>query len=452
MPNEQHNVDGLYQRRVSNNHVLLPMLLLMSMVIFFAINSSVNYVVIKPSPRIIHTFFYLSIFIFIVCFCVQNNQNIVRLYISKKTISLVGFLLYLSLYSFVYQSPQDFRQTIVGSAGGVLLFLLLGLITNHAISSLYELSWKSFRVRFMFFTFLLLTVYFSFDLLYQCLAALRSDIMLVKGGSLDYQRPSNYISLFVFIFANVFIIFIEKVRNTLLRNLLLIFLLCLVVMLALVILMYGSNKNSILLAWYAILISIYFLSRRYFSSWRKLENILGAIYLFLFNRKAKLFYLFFIILLVSYFSYHGLPDIRWFDFGSSSISNNSSVSSRLALLSNFWVQFSVNPIFGRPDVASITTGVGTYPHSSLLSILTNLGLMGFFMFISFLLYYFSERVRLIKYSTSKDKAYNIFIMLTFTSVLFLSIVGTFFTWSVLWFILGMFYYPARIKLIRNEIS
>jgi hypothetical protein len=146
-------------------------------------------------------------------------------------------------------------------------------------------------------------------------------------------------------------------------------------------------------------------------------------------------------LILSSLSYLGIDfsNTRLGGFGSTS--EISSVTGRLALWSNFFIQFKYSPFFGHMNVDCLTTGCGSYVHSVFASLLTHTGLLGFLLFVSYLLLVTKELFRV--NSSLQDEIFittNIYkfcIVLFFLAILVLGVIGIFLTWIVLWFTFGL---------------
>jgi len=146
-----------------------------------------------------------------------------------------------------------------------------------------------------------------------------------------------------------------------------------------------------------------------------------------------------VILSVSSYLGIDLTMTRLGGFGSGEV---SSVSSRLALLDNFAVQFAHSPFFGNMNVDCLTTGCGSYVHSLLATLLTHTGFFGFFLFSSYLILAYKERLKVENNQAQKSvlaaNIFNLYSMLFFSAVLLIAIVGTSLTSATLWFTMGVF--------------
>jgi O-antigen ligase len=111
----------------------------------------------------------------------------------------------------------------------------------------------------------------------------------------------------------------------------------------------------------------------------------------------------------------------------------SSVTGRQSLISTFWNQFSVSPIFGHFEAELVSgIGYGWYLHSLPLSFLTHTGIIGFGLIVAILLILLHSRLqRLQIYPWERRQA------LLMLLILGLATFTTFMTWPVFWFMLGV---------------
>jgi len=138
--------------------------------------------------------------------------------------------------------------------------------------------------------------------------------------------------------------------------------------------------------------------------------------------------------------------LRITGFGSGEV---SSLDSRNAIFTeNFYLHFMLNPIFGHTQIELLTTGPGTYVHST-LSILTHLGLVGFVIFLCLLLaiYFEISHSFQARYSSIySNQMYGLFRLLCLFAVLVMGTFSAFFVWMPLWFAFGLFgnwYHQSR---------
>ena len=127
----------------------------------------------------------------------------------------------------------------------------------------------------------------------------------------------------------------------------------------------------------------------------------------------------------------------------------TSVNSRLSGFSEFPSQFAVDPILGNYDSHTIAqSGDGFYMHSVMLSLLSHAGLVGFSVFsagfITILIWQW-------RFASLGDQVagYN------FWSLLAAFVLGSFvafFTWTPLWFVIGMCLVSRRKPVFKVDME
>jgi hypothetical protein len=132
--------------------------------------------------------------------------------------------------------------------------------------------------------------------------------------------------------------------------------------------------------------------------------------------------------------------LRIFGYGEAKI---TSIDSRLALFQNFYVQFSLNPLFGNAQADVLTTGAGTYIHSVVVSIMTHMGVVGLLLFLglNFSIYRQISRSRNRNFEFRhlyNDKKYGLFRLIALATVLLFGTLTAFYTWLPYWFSVGIF--------------
>jgi hypothetical protein len=110
-----------------------------------------------------------------------------------------------------------------------------------------------------------------------------------------------------------------------------------------------------------------------------------------------------------------------------------SVETRLELLPTFAAQFNVAPFFGHSEAELVSgIGEGNYLHSVVLSMLTHNGVVGTLCFAQVMFKYVKEANDPAKMNALRQCT-KWFLVLSVTLGAFM----TFYTWPVLWFLLGM---------------
>jgi hypothetical protein len=214
--------------------------------------------------------------------------------------------------------------------------------------------------------------------------------------------------------------------------------------------MIGSNNTLVNLGGLLFATTIFYI----FINFTKSENLLSQIKLnikkiFLSKLTSKLFGSIFVSLFIVFVLLVGLINFfdidldrfRIFGFGSGDM---SSISSRLALLNNFFIQFDYNPIFGNMDVDRLTTGEGSYTHSFILSLLSHLGIIGFILFFIYLFVAIKEKLNNHN-NLFVNNLLSLYSLVVFAGIFAIASFGTFITWIPLWFLLGLIFPPIKFK-------
>lgn len=132
-----------------------------------------------------------------------------------------------------------------------------------------------------------------------------------------------------------------------------------------------------------------------------------------------------VAVLFSLYYVFGLPQVSVLNYGAGI--NIGSLMGRWEILTEYGLlQLAVDPIFGRVNAENVV-GANLYVHS-LLSIQTHLGLIGVMLFLFFLAWSWFSTV-----GRSMEKT----VIVLASPVLFVCLIGSFFTWYPLWFVSGV---------------
>lgn len=354
-----------------------------SFMIFLCANSTLPYLALYP-PKMNYIYLYLATISAIpVIYSTFSFSYISK--ISYKTLLLICFLLYVVINSSLYLSTTDLKQVLIGSTGGIFFFFIFGFALNRCLIMLtynyHCCSKKTFMINFI----ILFGVVSLVLLLHPALSNVRGSIFYLKGSNPSYQRPADYISVLYIIL--IFLIFrkIDLLPNIVKKYY--YFFLATILSLAtlLLLLLYGSNKGSLLVSAVYVFFLILFFNLEVLS--KNNTRFLKKIFKVMISKTTVLLIAVLLSIVLIYINKYGLPHIRIFSWGTESLLESSSLTSRISLDSNFFQQFFNSPVFGQFNVEDITTGVGTYPHSLILSLLTKLGIVGFAIFSIFLFFY-----------------------------------------------------------------
>lgn len=374
------------------------------------------------------------------------------------------FFLYV-FFNIVFDSLsfEELKKISIGTTNGMLFSYIAGSIVSVSLVIIHDLSRKKLNIYrtsiFLLFIACLLAFILSFITLGAKLSEIRADVFLITEQNGFYQRSAAFMfMLFLLLstwFVSVFLINNKKTPLTSLTLLLSFALLFgLAVLLMLTSQLIGSNSGFVTIGGFLMVLVTYILIYKMDINllnklkYLKLRSILFSkisihILLIVFS-----FLLVSLSLLVYFLDDIGIniESFRIMGFGEGKI---TSVDSRIDLLmSNFITHFLYSPILGNSMVDSLTTGTGTYVHSS-LSVLTHHGIVGFTLFVLFL--YFSYRdVALVnakptKYNMLSLRGYKLYQLFTFFTVIVFALFSAFFTWMPFWFCIGLCVISFKVK-------
>ena len=398
---------------------------------------------------------------------------IINLLFSFKPYTKVSFLFLLLFFLyFIFRISLDFadlkilKAYTVATSGGIILFYFLGFSSRLAIENSFCLYFSakhkfifnlSLLLGFCFFSFFVIGAFLNF------LSLLREDVLLIKDLDGMYQRAGDFVSIFflyISVLYNYYLIYEKHQNKRFFFHIIRILYYTLIIIGIWLSQMIGSNKATVLLIGILILsISIDFMN-----SFRKYLHYSSHILITGF--KSKILYriiayilistfLTFLVFSVILFFYNiDISQLRIFGFDRLEI---TSLSSREKLREVFLEQFFHSPFFGNMNVGNFTTSQGSHAHSFILTLLSHLGLIGFIIFISYLYLTLKEFFTLknINFNfTEYNKLYfynniKIFSFFLFFGVFFIASIGTFITWTPLWFVLGLIFPPIQFKKLNK---
>lgn len=374
------------------------------------------------------------------------------------------WLLLLFLAYFIFRIGIDIGEMdrlkayTLATSGGVILFYILGtlvavIIGQHPKNAVQAKNYFKYFTLF-FIGYLVISYGLLLSVFFELGARLRTDILLLEDAGGAYQRPGNFLVIGYLMLITLYAQFIslKQTQNSLLwvrlSSLAAFGVFIIYTLTALLIAqMIGSNNATVLIAGLgliviAILMLLWLKSVRNYLSVKPLTftrltfgKVTSRLAVF---GVLALVLLIGVILSVSNYLGIDLTMTRLGGFGSGEV---SSVSSRLALLDNFAIQFAHSPFFGNMNVDCLTTGCGSYVHSLLATLLTHTGFIGFFLFTFYLVLAYKERFKLILTSSSnftlKSNIVNLYAILFVSAILVIGVLATSLTWATLWFSLGL---------------
>jgi hypothetical protein len=372
---------------------------------------------------------------------------------------LLAFLFYFNLRIIVDTGSLDkLRAYTVATSGGVILFYALGTIVSIIVNQHIKNSIKSKNYFtsyvYSFVIYLFLSLCLQLDLLYEFSTKLRIDIFLIEDMDGSYQRPGNFlvINYIVILYLYAHFSALKKISGNLtsqFTSVIVFFLFAFYTLISLLISqLIGSNSATVVIAGLGILVIamlalLHIKSVIVYLSKKKIGFVKLALSKLLLRFCAFVFFVLAVlvvaILVGSNFLGIDLSMTRIGGFGSGEF---SSVSSRLELLNNFTIHFSYSPFLGNMNVDCLTTSCGSYVHSLPAMLLTHTGLLGFFLFLTFIVIAFKERFIIrnmhIDILLLPVNILNTYLFFMFLFVLLISSAATALTWATLWFSMGLF--------------
>ena len=374
----------------------------------------------------------------------------------KSLLILVIFLIYLLLKLVIdIQDIAQIKAYTVGTSGGVIFAVVLGLMLSFIISDFYINMVKSKKASnfssILIISYLCLLLWMFMTLYQTFYADIRGDYFLISDWEGNYQRPGNFIFMQVLLAGALVALLCS------LRNIVNSFFIFLAVLLFIMISVFGMLLSQIIgsnsgfaatAGFFLVLLSYVYISfSRVF-----IEGMfrVGFNHL-IFSRLGKKIItgitvvsivVFGVgVILLDYLSFD-LSKLRVFGFGlgaTTNITTIRSLDSRIEIFQdNFIEQLNYNPVFGNAQVDVLTTGAGSYAHS-ILSILTHLGLIGFFIFCALLIQMYLE-ISKNEYSCHNlysDIRYSLFRLFAMSAILVFALISAFYTWMPLWFAIGL---------------
>lgn len=341
-------------------------------------------------------------------------------------------------------------QILIGSTGGILFFLFIGIgvatITNKVLAE----SIKGTRIYINASLIILVTALISnLYLSISFIPGLRDDIFLLLDPSINYQRPGNFMSIFFIITSIFFTITISSnMKICSIKGLFFILLYFSSLILSLLnSQMIGSNNAFVviflvgmstifitfLLLFKSSRLALYTTQSNIILNKNVLRNIVFTLVL--------IFLILIVLLLLVVLTFNiDLTSSRILGFGSNT---NSSLASRYAIIiDNISIHLRDSPIIGNINIDRETTGIGTYVHSFLLYAWTHTGLIGLFLFLILFFNLFQSFIHrangnLFTYEFARERYFHISQLLILLFVFLIANIGTTIDWAVLWFTVGL---------------
>lgn len=400
--------------------------------------------------------FELNLFIGLNRLIVPLGLLYVYYYLFKATFGpghiLFLFIAFISLQSLLYAGPDFTISLLVTNESGVLLYFICGLLFGVFLHYLADLnagqSAKLKSINGVLIVALVLNLVFFTNLLNQ--SDMRALVFRFASQLVDsnYQTVGDLYLLVNIIFQFIYIYLFIGVKNKtrLLIPKILYSLNAVVTVVCCQTI--GSNLAAVMAAFIFILtVSMTQVITKQANlgilpscSWvvRSLSKrmVLNSISTTLIG-----------FLILSYFDLFGA--LRIFNFGEESLIS-TSISGRVLLVSSFTTLASQYPLFGNMIVDIKNLEPGVYPHALFLSLLTHSGLFGFSLFCCFYFWSLARLILIFRNSTSVDRFINLYVIFFALFTLVIATLFTFWSWTIIWFFLGVTIYIADFKgLLTN---
>jgi len=410
------------------------------------------------------------IFAFLLLFGLTIWQIIIskKIYIRKSFITLIFFFSYFLFKIFIdIGDLGKLESYTIGSSGGYLLFYSIALLINISFDKINTLTATSNRCFVLFFLlsgiYILSGAYFMYKSYIELSGYLKNNIFLISLVENNYQRPGKFLVMSTLLVSYISTNnLLNTSKKSFLFKIMLFVYTCvlLAILLSSMLLAQMSGSNNALICNGCLLIInlvfyIFLLSPKV--KYLLQKEIIGIKNFFLSGRILNKFLISALIglmvssgILIFVINIYGIDidQLRITGYGSHEV---SSINSRVALFANFSTQISFSPItpfVGNMQVDSLTTGEGTYVHSFFVSIFTHLGIVGIILIFRFL--FFAIKELFDRSSGIYKNGMKIYKIILFLGFLLIATAATFFTWTPLWFLFGLFFLPINFVMYSKE--
>jgi len=349
--------------------------------------------------------------------------------------------------------PASIKAVTVATTGGVLLYLLLGVVAGVAIESLAGASGSSPRMlRAGIAAWIAMLTLLATWMLVQMwvLRGSESGGRLVLDTQGRYQRPGNLLILMVAVASCGTIAFLRPATRRRLVPAMSMVVLTLLIALsaALFAQFFGSNMAAVAALGIAVTTvaavaagPVWARRRAVFEAMTR--GLVGSVF-------AIGLLLAVGALALATFSIE-FDRLRITGYGSGAI---RSVESRLELWENFPRHFADSPVLGNMAVDAETTGRGTYVHGVFGMLLTHTGVIGFVLFgtavVSAACWLLRRPIRPAPFDRpSIERAESLHAATMLIAIVGLAGLGTAITWAPMWFVLGLTAPPVAFAAPRE---
>jgi hypothetical protein len=405
-----------------------------------------------------HGVLYLAMSLVLFVALQAMTINIKKFKISKPLLIIMIFVVWATIKTSIdTMNIENVKSITIGSTGGMLYFMLIGIMASRGLSVLNAciVKNKNTYVQLIFVVAMIwIALYLNYKNLVELMSEARTDLFLIEGQKLYYQRFASFLIIqnivcgyLIAILTNCngvgnSVIFIAGLLGYISNTIVSIISSQLV----------GSNAGTAFLLGYLLIALFCFYFKRVYSLdfYNNYKSNILSKGLFKHAIGFLIFNIIVLVLMLNYFVDSGWLNLSIFRITGFGEGEVSSITSRIEIIKqNFLLHLMHSPVFGNAQVDLLTTGEGTYIHSA-LSIITHLGLFCFVIFIVAILKMYgsidSSRFSMID-SSMGCRLFVLFNKIVFIYVLMFSFMIAFYTWAPLWFILG---YYAFYFFWRNE--
>lgn len=307
----------------------------------------------------------------------------------RSTKSLLVFVTYFGVKSFLEKNEYDeTMQFLVGTSNGIVFSVFLGFISAYALTVIYEMRRTAGLKHLAFglvFLYLAYVLFLAFGTYHYHVAFLGADRFLIVDQEGHYQRTGDFLLMQVILIGSLFWLTLPTAGRFRFFSCLPIYILLIITtaLFGLTAQVVGSNSGLVGPVSFLFVVTVMYivlsfedtntsdrkLSSQIFSG-IKIKLLIGAI--------VSVCLMVGSCILMLNISGVDVDTLRVTDFRND---ENTSLLSRSEIFNqNFIPYFSYKPIFGHSRVEELAGG-GVARMHSLLSILTHLGLAGFFVFL-----------------------------------------------------------------------
>lgn len=346
-------------------------------------------------------FLCLLIGVFLILSGIQRRQVFV-----VSAISVLGLLSYITLVVST-TDPQQSPVTFLMSRYGLLLWVVLGATSALTVEHL-----RSCKARGKHGVLSQTIVFLTFTLVAYMSTAFLMRFLNNPVVTLSYQIVANSIivlMMYLFLLAEAYW---EHSKPKI------VYLSLIVIGTILAFTVSLLQSTAIVAFWGALLIIVFWRSFTTLSLIRKMLLTLSLFLAWVLISQSVAFQIFIL----------GTRFGELSDGGGSL----SSLTSRFQILTSFFDQFAVSPVFGhfRSEILSFA-GEGNFPHSLPLSFLSHTGAIGFLWIVAIILSLSYQR-----WAQGAIVPYDKLSIYLFVLVLALGSISAFLTWLPFWYIIG----------------